>query len=96
VALVVLFAALCGLGMGAARAASDRYSMLLAVGVTAWLTTQAFLNLGMVTGLLPVTGVPLPFISFGGSSLFVTMAAAGLLLNIARHPRARPVPAGRR
>jgi cell division protein FtsW len=96
VLLVVLFAALCGLGVGAARAASDRYSMLVAVGVTVWLTSQAFLNLGMVTGLLPVTGVPLPFISFGGSSLFVTMAAAGLLLNIARHQRPRPGPAGRR
>lgn len=96
VLLVVLFAALSGLGVGAARAAGDRYSMLVAVGVTVWLTTQAFLNLGMVTGLMPVTGVPLPFISFGGSSLFVTMAAAGLLLNIARHPRPRPGPAGRR
>ncbi len=96
VLLVVLFAALCGLGVGAARASGDRYSMLVAVGITTWLTVQTFLNLGMVTGLLPVTGVPLPFISFGGSSLLVTMAAAGLLLNIARHPRSRPVPAGRR
>ncbi len=97
VAVVGLFVTFGVLGIRVSMAAGDRYSMLVAVGVTAWLMVQAFLNIGMVIGLLPITGVPLPFISFGGSSLLATMSAAGLLLNIARHPRARPAPApGRR
>jgi cell division protein FtsW len=48
---------------------------------------QAFINIGAVTGMMPITGVPLPFISAGGSSLLINLAATGLLLNIARHPR---------
>lgn len=96
--VVALFVALGVLGFRTAMHAADRFSMLAAVGVTGWLMAQAFLNIGMVIGLLPITGVPLPFISFGGSSLLVTMAATGLLLNVARHPRRvparRPEPAG--
>ena len=61
--------------------------MLLAAGITAWILVQAFVNIGAVVGVLPITGVPLPFVSFGGSSLLVLMAAAGLLLNVARHER---------
>jgi cell division protein FtsW len=52
---------------------------------------QAFVNIGAVIGILPITGVPLPFISFGGTSLLLTLAAAGMLLNVARHPA--PLPA---
>ena len=70
----------------ASRARND-FEMLLAVGITAWLALQAVINIGAVIGSLPVTGVPLPFVSFGGSSLLVNMAATGLLLNVARHPR---------
>ncbi len=92
VLVVALFVVLGVLGVRVAMAAADRYSMLVAVGITAWLMVQAFLNIGMVIGLLPITGVPLPFISFGGSSLLVTMSGAGLLLNIARHPRPRTGP----
>ena len=58
--------------------------MLVAAGVTVWVLVQAFVNIGAVIGLLPITGVPLPFVSFGGSSLVTTMAGTGLLLNIAR------------
>ena len=65
--------------------------MLLAAGITTWILVQAFVNIGAVVGALPITGVPLPFVSFGGSSLLVLMAAAGLLLNVAR--QARPVTA---
>jgi cell division protein FtsW len=65
--------------------------MLVAAGVTTWILVQAFVNIGAVVGALPITGVPLPFVSFGGSSLLVLMAASGLLLNIAR--QARPAPA---
>ena len=59
-------------------------AVLLAVGITTWVVVQAFLNLGAVMALLPVTGVTLPFLSLGGSSVVVTLAAMGILMNIAR------------
>ena len=74
-------------GIQAALSAPDRFGMLLAGGITAWFGVQAVINLGGVTGLMPVTGLTLPFFSAGGSSLFVSMAAAGLLLNVARRAR---------
>lgn len=86
--VVLLFVALTFLGVRVAARAADRFSTLVATGITAWLVSQAFLNIGVVVGLLPNTGVPLPFVSYGGSSLLVTMVAVGMLLNIARHPRA--------
>jgi len=66
------------------------------VGITTWITSQAVINIGAVIGVLPVTGIPLPFISFGGSSLIITMAAMGILLNIASHERAVPIAPSRR
>jgi cell division protein FtsW len=90
--VVGLFVAFAALGVRVALRAPDRFGTLLAGGVTAWVCGQAAVNMGAVTGLLPVTGVPLPFVSFGGSSLVVTMAATGILLNIAR----QPAPAGAR
>jgi cell division protein FtsW len=65
----------------------DRFSMLIAGGVTAWLLVQALINVAGVVGMMPLTGLTLPFVSFGGTSLVVTMAAAGLLLNAARTAR---------
>jgi len=93
-AVVLLFVALMFLGVRAAARAADRFSTLVATGITTWLVAQAFLNIGVVLGLVPNTGVPLPFISYGGSSLLVTMVGVGMLLNIARHPRptAPPTP----
>ena len=85
-----LFATFAVVGIGAAVRAPDRYGTLLAAGVTAWVTAQAVVNIGAVVGVLPVTGVPLPFISFGGSSLVVLMAAVGMLLNVAGQGRPRP------
>jgi cell division protein FtsW len=58
--------------------------MLLAAGVTAWIVGQAAINLGAVVGLLPVSGITLPFLSAGGSSLVITMLGAGILANVAR------------
>jgi cell division protein FtsW len=84
--VVVLFLALAGLGIWVAARADDHFATLVAVGITCWLTVQAILNIGAVISLLPITGVPLPFVSFGGSSLVVNLAAVGMLLNIARHP----------
>jgi cell division protein FtsW len=73
--------------------APDRFGSLLAVGITCWVVSQAVINIGAVVGLLPVTGIPLPFISYGGSSLIITMAAVGILVNIARQERIGPVAA---
>jgi cell division protein FtsW len=66
--------------------------MLLATGITAWVAGQAAINLGAVVGLLPVSGITLPYLSAGGSSLVFTMTAAGVLANIARQARPRPEP----
>jgi cell division protein FtsW len=87
-ALVVgLFLVLAFLGVRIAIAAQDRFGMLLAGGITAWIVGQAIINIGATVGLLPVTGIPLPFVSFGGTALLFTMVAAGLLGNVARQGR---------
>ena len=65
--------------------APDAFSGYLALGITVLIATQTLVNLGVVTGLLPTKGLPLPFISFGGSALLVTMLSTGLLLNISQH-----------
>jgi cell division protein FtsW len=79
-----LFGALAYLGVRTALRAPDRFGMLLAGGITAWIVGQAVINIGSVVGLLPVSGIPLPFVSFGGTALLFTMIAAGMLGNIAR------------
>ena len=94
-----LFVAFAVLGARAALRAPDRFGALLAAGATVWVVGQAVINIGAVVGLLPVTGIPLPFVSFGGSALITTMLATGILVNVARQPRppARaPRPAARR
>ena len=63
--------------------APDRFGQLLAAGITSWIIIQAFVNIGAVLGLLPITGVPLPFVSYGGSSTILSFTAFGILLNIA-------------
>lgn len=83
-AIVLMYIGLAVLGAQTALRAPDKFGMLLATGITTWVLIQAFVNIGAVIGVLPITGVPLPFISFGGSSLVVTMVSAGILLNIAR------------
>jgi cell division protein FtsW len=75
------------LGVSTALRAPDLFGTLLATGVTAWITVQAVVNIGAVLGVLPITGVPLPFVSFGGSSMVATMFATGVLLNVARQAR---------
>lgn len=87
--VVLLFLALAVLGAYIASQAEDRFSMLVASGITAWLTVQALMNIAAVISLMPITGIPLPFVSFGGSSLVVNLAAIGMLLNISRHPAER-------
>ncbi|HEX7166074.1 MAG TPA: putative lipid II flippase FtsW [Acidimicrobiales bacterium] len=82
--VLALFGTFAALGVRAAVRAPDRFGMLLAGGVTAWIVGQATVNIGAVVGLLPITGVPLPFVSAGGSSLVPLMAAVGILLNVTR------------
>ena len=62
----------------------DKFGALLAAGITCSITVQAFLNMGVVIGILPTTGLPLPFFSAGGTSISITMAAVGILMNISR------------
>ena len=81
-----LYAVLLFGGIRVAARAPDTFGRLLASGIVAWLGLQTIVNLGAVTGLLPITGVPLPLLSYGGSSLVVTLGAIGILINIARTP----------
>ena len=81
--VVALFAVLTILGIAVAMRAPDRFGAMLAAGITTWLGFQAFVNIGGVTGMIPITGMTLPFISFGGTSLVMTLGAVGVLLNIA-------------
>jgi cell division protein FtsW len=89
-ALFVLFllASFIWLGIRIATHSRDHFGALLALGLVAWVAAETVINIGAVVGLLPVTGIPLPFISFGGSSLVITMAAAGVLINVARQGEA--------
>jgi cell division protein FtsW len=76
------------LGIRAAVQSPDRFGALVSLGLVAWVGAETLINVGAVVGVLPVTGIPLPFISFGGSSLVITMAAAGVLINVARQGEA--------
>jgi cell division protein FtsW len=88
--VLALFGALIYAGIRIAVRAPDAFGRLLGAGIVGWLGVQALINLGGATGVLPITGVPLPFISFGGSSLVVSLGAVGVLLSIGR---AEPSPA---
>jgi cell division protein FtsW len=82
--VIALFLLLAYAGIRTALRAPDTFGALLAAGITAWLCYQAFINIAVVVALLPVTGITLPFISAGGSSLLISFAAAGVLLSISR------------
>jgi cell division protein FtsW len=82
--VIAMFAVLVYAGVRIAMNAPDTFGRLLAAGITSWLGAQAIVNLGAVTGLLPITGVPLPFVSFGGSALIVSLTGIGVLASIAR------------
>jgi cell division protein FtsW len=84
VVVLALFAVLAYTGLRIARRVDDPFRRLAAAAVTTWLVSQAIINIGGVVGLLPITGLPLPFISDGGSALVVTLAAVGMLASFAR------------
>jgi cell division protein FtsW len=93
----VLFGVLAYGGIRVAQRSADPFGRLAAAAITAWLVGQALINMGAVVGLLPITGIPLPLISFGGSSLLLTMIAIGILLSLAKtEPAAAQVLAARK
>jgi len=89
VLVIVAFILLFVKGFKIAARARDPFGRYLAVGIVSWLVVQALVNIGSMVGVLPMTGVPLPFISYGGSSLFMSLAAIGILLNIDKSAKAR-------
>jgi len=103
-AVIALFITLAYAGVRVARRAHDSFGRYLAGGITVWIMVQALVNIGAVVGVLPITGVPLPLVSSGGSSMLVLLAAVGMLLNVARQEAwrsraavvATPAPADRR
>lgn len=84
VAFIALFVVLVWRGIRIALRAPDRYGMLVATGIAAWFGLQAVVNIGSMAGLLPLTGLTLPFVSYGGTSLLTSLAAAGIVVNISR------------
>ncbi|WP_252218490.1 stage V sporulation protein E [Clostridium sp. CMCC3678] len=82
--IITLFVVFIWRGIKVAMSAKDTYGTLLAIGITSVIAVQSLINIAVVTGSMPVTGVPLPFISYGGTSLVINMAAMGVLLNISR------------
>jgi cell division protein FtsW len=95
IVVLIAFGVLVYAGIRIAIHAPGVFERLLAAGIIAWIGTQAIVNLGAVTGILPITGVPLPLVSFGGTALVVTLAGIGVLSSVARHSgQAGPDPAG--
>ena len=83
--IVVLLAFVVYRAIRAAQRADDMFGMLVASGIAVWFTFQSFVNIGMTIGIMPITGLPLPFISYGGSAIFADMIAIGLLQSVRRH-----------
>jgi cell division protein FtsW len=88
--VLALFAALLYVGLRIAYACEEGFGRTVAFAITAWVVGQALINVGTVTGLLPITGVTLPLVSVGGSSLVTSLVALGILASIARRPQATP------
>jgi cell division protein FtsW len=93
--VLMLLALLTLLGAVTALRARDSFGRLLAVGITAWVCAQALVNVGGVVGALPISGIALPFVSYGGTAIVMAMASAGVLINIAMQGRAGGMPTTR-
>jgi len=89
-AILALLALVIWRAAAAAQRASDSFGMLVCVGVIVWFAFQTFVNVGMTIGIMPVTGLPLPFLSYGGSSMFAAMLAVGLVENVRLRSPVRP------
>ena len=82
--VILLLGLLIWRGVRAARHARDSYGFLLALGITCWLSYQSLINIAVITAVIPFTGIPLPFLSYGGTSLYFSLTGVGILLNISR------------
>jgi len=82
---IILFILLIFKGLRVAKKTPDDFGKLLACGIVSWFGFQALINIGAISGLIPLTGIPLPFVSYGSSALIITLAGAGILVNISRH-----------
>ncbi|MDH4330478.1 MAG: putative lipid II flippase FtsW [Candidatus Moranbacteria bacterium] len=87
VMLVGVFVFIASRGYRIAKNSSDEFGKLMAIGITSWIIFQAFINIAAITAMIPMTGIPLPFISYGGTSLVFLMSATGILLNISKQSR---------
>ncbi len=87
--LIGLFVFIAVRGLDIARRAPDDFGRLLAIGVVAWIIFQALINIAAMLALLPLTGIPLPFVSYGGSALIVSLTAVGILVNVSRQARGK-------
>ncbi len=85
--LLAIFIFLIFSGIKIAASAPDKFSRVLAMGITVWIGSQVFLNVGSMVAVIPLTGIPLPFISYGGTSLTMVLIATGILLNISRYAK---------
>jgi cell division protein FtsW len=94
--VLICFAVIAWRGLRAALLAPDRFGSLLALGITTMIALQAFVNISVVTALFPTKGIPLPFVSNGGSSLFINLVAMGILLNISQQSSPTAEAAGSR
>lgn len=83
--LIILFLALLYRGFKLAQRTPDKFSKLMVAGIISWFIIQALINIAAMLGLLPMTGIPLPFISYGGTALMTSLAAVGILINISKH-----------
>jgi len=83
--LISLFLIFLWRGFKIGKKGGDKFSQLAAIGISSWIVIQAFINVGSMTGLLPLTGIPLPFISYGGSALVTELIGVGILLNISKN-----------
>jgi cell division protein FtsW len=82
--LIFLFVIFAMRGLKIAKNAPDIFGKLVAIGITSWIIFQALVNISAITGLIPLTGVTLPFISYGGTSIIFSMVGVGILLNISK------------
>jgi cell division protein FtsW len=87
VILIILFVVVAFRGYRIAKNAPDEFGRLIAVGITSWIVFQAFINISAISGIIPLTGIPLPFVSYGGTSLLFLMAGTGILLNISKQAK---------
>jgi len=88
-AIIILFIILAWRGLRIAKNAPDKFGFLVASGITGWFFFQAFINMAAISGLMPLTGMPLPFVSYGGSALVASLIGVGILINISKYTKLR-------